>query len=204
MLLRLFNKVLSAKYIHTAQGVDYAIERDGKTLYVLFECSDGEEDWKSNFDFIAKPYKEMPKIWYCHRGFSKAYKSVRDDIIAYIKDYALNCKIKNIVCAGYSHGAALALLCTEDLKYFFGDLYGVQGVGFGTPRVIWGIVPKEVKKRLNGFIAVRNIDDIVTHVPPKFLGFRDMGKIINIGADGKYNRIDAHRPESYKEELKEL
>jgi hypothetical protein len=201
---KLFNKILNARYIHTQNGVDFAFERDKNVLYILFECSDGFDDWAKNFRFIAKPYKRMSKVWRCHNGFSKAYSSVKDDIMAYTKDFISRGDIEEIICAGYSHGAALAVLCTEDLQYSLGGLYRIQGVGFGTPRVLWGIVPKEVKKRLNGFIAVRNIDDLVTHVPPKILGFRDAGKIVKIGSKGKYSRIDAHRPESYQEELKGL
>lgn len=204
MLLKLFNKILNARYIHTSNGVDYALERNGKTLYILFECSDGFDDWVKNFHFIAKPYKRMSKTWRCHNGFANAYSSVKDDINAYVKEITSNHDIKTIVCAGYSHGAALAVLCTEDMQYSFGGLYDIQGIGFGTPRVLWGIIPKEVKKRLNDFVAVKNIDDIVTHAPPKIFGFRDIGKILTIGSNGKYSRIDAHRPESYQEELRGL
>jgi hypothetical protein len=204
MLLNLFNRILKAEYIHTSNGVDFVLQRDGETLYILFECSDGFDDWKKNFKFIAKPYKKMSRVWRCHNGFANAYSSVRDDINAYVKEITSNHDIKNIVCAGYSHGAALAVLCMEDMQYSFGEMYDIQGVGFGTPRVLWGIVPKEVKKRLKGFMAVINIDDIVTHLPPKILGFRDAGQIVKIGAKGKYSRIDAHRPESYQEELRGL
>ena len=200
----IFEKILNAKYIHTENGVDYALILNGEILYILFECSDGFDDWVKNFRFIANPYKQMSKTWRCHNGFAKAYSSVKDDIMAYVKEFISNYKIKKIIVAGYSHGAALAVLCTEDMEYSFGGLCDIQGIGFGTPRVLWGIVPKEVKKRLNGFIAGRNIDDIVTHVPPKILGFRDAGKIVKIGSKGKYSRIDAHRPESYQEELRGL
>ena len=204
MLLYLFKKALNAKYIHTNNGVDYALEKEGETIYILFECSDSLGDWAKNFNFVAKPYKKMNQTWRCHKGFADAYSSVKEDIVEYVKEFIFHGKVSNIVCVGYSQGAALALLCMEDMQYCLGGIFNVQGFGFGTPRVIWGTVPKEVKKRLNRFVSVINIDDIVTHSPPKILGYRDVGKVLKIGKKGKYNRFEAHFPESYQEELKEL
>ena len=51
--------------------------------------------------------------------------------------------------------------------------------------------------------VVRNIDDIVTHLPPKILGFTHVGKMLEIGKRGKYSSVDAHRPENIMRELLE-
>ena len=59
---QMFCRCLNAKYIHVDEcGGDYAIEEDssGETLYLLFQWSHGTEDWKSNFNFPARPYKDM-------------------------------------------------------------------------------------------------------------------------------------------------
>lgn len=69
----------------------------GKTLY--FQCSSGEEDWKSNFDFWARPYKNMKEVFYVHKGFRDMWKSVRDEIA----------KLDFDTIIGYSQGAALTL-----------------------------------------------------------------------------------------------
>ena len=198
----LFEKCLNAEYIHTAECGDYSIEIDGNTLYLLFECSDDIADWKNNFDFPAKPYKRMGRVWFCHRGFLKVWTAMKNDIeeqvIQILND---NLEIENIVCVGYSHGGALAVLATEDMEYLYGLIYNVEGYGFGAPRVLWGYIPEIVKHRLRNFTTIRNIPDIVTHVPPKILGYRDIN-IKEIGEEEKYKPIEAHYSSSYIEELK--
>lgn len=201
-MTELFKRCLNADYTHCGEGGDYAIQVEGDTLYLLFECSDGLEDWKNNFDFPNEPYKDMKPKWYCHRGFLKVWKSIRDEVEAKVAEN-LTEQITNIICIGYSHGAALAVLATEDMAYLHGHQIEVSGYGFGAPRVLWGVVPREVGERLKKFVTVRNIPDIVTHVPPIIFGFRNAGALIEIGEKGKYNCIDAHRPESYIAELSE-
>ena len=201
-MVKHFKRCLNAKYIHTPIGGDYSIEANRDTLYILFQKSSGEEDWKNNFAFPAKPYKRMSTVWYCHGGFLKVWKDMKDDIEAYVAEYLSNHpEIKKIVCIGYSHGAALAVLAIEDMEYLYGKSYEVIGYGFGTPRVLWGIVPEEVKHRLRNFTSIRNIPDIVTHVPPMLFGFRNAGTLVKVGAKGKYNPFKAHTPSAYIEEL---
>ena len=118
-MVNLFKRCLKAKdkYIHTSEGGDYYIEAEGDTLYLLFECSDGAEDWLHNFDFIpdehkdreetpklillknifkavweylnlpTKPYKDMFKKWRVHGGFLKVWKDMKDDIEAYVAEF---------------------------------------------------------------------------------------------------------------------
>ena len=119
------------KYIHTNEGGDYYIEAEDDTLYLLFECSDDKEDWINNFDFIpdahknrentpkltlfkgiikavceylklpTKPYKDMLNKWRVHGGFLKVWKSMKDDIEAYVAEFLKNhSKIKKIVVIG--------------------------------------------------------------------------------------------------------
>lgn len=201
-MVKHFKRCLNAKYIHTAESGDYSIEYEGDTLYLLFQKSSGAEDWKNNFSFPAKPYKRMNTVWLCHGGFLKVWKSMKDDIEAFVAEILKNHpEIKKIVIIGYSHGAALAVLATEDMEYLYGKSYEVSGYGFGTPRVLWGIIPKEVKYRLRNFTSVRNIPDIVTHVPPVFFGFRNAGTLVKVGKKGKYNPFKAHYASAYIDEL---
>mgnify|MGYP003301957927 CR=1 FL=1 len=78
----------------------------------------------------------------------------------------------------------------------------IFGYGFGCPRVIFGRKSEEHKRIWKNFTVIRNIDDIVTHLPPSLLGFFHVGQMIEIGRHGKYTRIDAHRPENMLRELK--
>lgn len=199
----LFVRCLNAKYTHTEHSGSYAIQTDKDTLYILFECSNGKEDWINNFDFPKTPYKRMNEKWFAHRGFLKVWRAMRDEIECEVSNILQSSpEIENIICVGYSHGGALSLLATEDMTYLYSELYNVYGFGFGAPRVIWGVIPKSLKKRLSNFFVIRNIPDIVTHVPPKIFGFRDAGNLIEIGEYFKYNPIKAHYSGSYKTELK--
>ena len=105
---------------------------------------------------------------------------------------------------GYSHGAAIATLVHEYIFYNRPDLReNLWGYGFGCPRCFWGFHPsKEVQGRWARFFPIRNIDDLVTHLPPAVLGYRHVHSVYTVGERGKYRRAEAHRPENYQKELK--
>ncbi len=205
-LLDLFRRCLAAKYIHTTGDGDYCVETEGRTLYLLFEWSDGRIDWKNNLDFPATPYKNQARgeRWYCHRGFLRAWKGIRDEVTDSVASELLrHPATREIVAVGYSHGAALSLFATEDLVYHFGELR-VRGYGFGCPRVVFGRLPETVAKRFCTFTVIRNVPDLVTHVPPALFGFRHVGRITEIGKGNGYRPIDAHTPEAYIRSLTQL
>ena len=186
------------KYISVENCGDYLTVRDGDTLKIFFEWSDGLTDWRNNFRFFAvprKPYKNMKKLWFAHRGFLNVWKAIEPHIANEIKA----ADVRKIEVVGYSHGAALAVLCHEYCAYNRPDAE-VIGAGFGAPRVFWGIVPREVKKRLAGFQIVRNGKDIVTHLPPALFGFRHVGELVEIGKGGL---VKDHYPEKYEIHLRE-
>lgn len=225
-----FDRCRNATYTHTAESGDYDIQVEGRTLYLLFQWSKDEEDWLNNFDFIpthlhtlkerwahlkalalsfvsgvstpAKAYKHMTRPWLCHRGFLRVWLAMRDEIEARVEALLETYpEIDTITCVGYSHGGALAVFATEDMAYLHGEACKVEGYGFGAPRVLWGPIPAEVKERLANFKLVRNVPDIVTHVPPAWLWFKHAGEVVEIGEAGKYNAFAAHKAASYQAEL---
>ncbi len=194
-LSELFSGCLKAKYTTVEDEGDYAVVRDGDTLTLYFEWSDGVVDWQNNFNFPAKPYRKMKDLWFCHRGFLKVWKSIEPYVAGEIADPS----VKEINVAGYSHGAAIALLCYEYVRFNRPDVR-VTGAGFGAPRVFWGFARKEVMDRFEGFIVVRNGRDLVTHLPPAIFGFRHVGVVMEIGES--LGPIKDHYPERYTEALK--
>lgn len=198
-LKELFSKILRAKYTHLDNDASYCCKRDGDTLYIYFEWSNGITDWKNNFDFPAKPYRDMKDKWYCHRGFLRVWKTIEP----HLKEHIMSADINTICIAGYSHGGAIAQLCYEYCKFNRPEC-NIFGYGFGAPRVLWGNVKKRVKGRFKGFVVIRNKHDIVTHLPPLVFGFRNVGTMLEIGTDASYNCIDAHRAGSYIKELETL
>ncbi len=131
---KMFEQVLNAAYTQLEEeAASFCAERDGDNLLLLFEWSNGATDWKNNFDFPAKPYRDMEDKWYCHRGFLRVWKAIEP----HLADAIMNPEIKYIVIAGYSHGGAVAALCHEYCRFHRPDCK-VYGYGFGAPRGVWG------------------------------------------------------------------
>ncbi len=201
-LAEMFELCLNSRYRHTEEGGDYALLRRGQTLYLLFEWSKGREDWKNNLDFPAICYDDTGRKWFCHRGFLKVFKA----IVPYIEETLKNTDAERVIVVGYSHGAALAALAHEYIWYHRPDLRKeLYGYGFGCPRCLWMpcFFPR-IKERWENFIPLRNGGDLVTHLPPVFLGYSHVNKVLKIGQQNKYGIIKAHQPENYRTSLKSL
>lgn len=198
-LSELFERCLSVPYVHLSEGADYAMERDGSTLYLYLEHSRGEEDWKNNLDFPARPYKRGDgSMGLAHGGFLRVWRGVERAVSSAVSDPA----VQGIVIVGYSHGAALAVLCHEFVWFSRPDLRErIFGVGFGAPRVIWGLADEETLSQWDRFWVIRNPDDAVTHLPPSAMGYTHVGHMLELSEVGSYSPIDAHRPENLLTEL---
>lgn len=196
-LTHLFIKCLRAPYVTYRHSADLYAEKQGSTLYLYFQCSNGTEDWLNNLDFPVKALQTADgKCLFAHRGFVRVF----DALLPRIREEASRSEVRSAVTVGYSHGAALAVLCHG----FFWQTYPLlrprlTGYGFGCPRVLWGRIPHAAC--WDRFTVIRNLNDIVTHVPPALLGYRHVGRLLEIGERGKYSPTDAHRPENILREL---
>lgn len=198
-LLGLFKQVLNAKYKTIPQSdASFNYERRQATLYIFFEHSKGAIDWRNNFDFPARPYRTMNDRWYVHRGFLHVWQSAK----AELEQPILQPDVQKIIIVGYSHGAALALLCHEFCVFNRPDLAdNIYGYGFGCPRVVHGPLRRKISERFKNFQVIRNCRDIVTHLPPALFGFHHVGKMVHIGRHAKYGPLTSHKAESYLEQL---
>lgn len=200
-LLSLFEECLSKKYTDLKNGASFAVDRRGDALYLWFEGSHGVLDWLNNLDFVSAPYRDMTPPWACHGGFLRVWESLKPLLRPQMTDPT----VRRVCTVGYSHGAAIATLCHEFLWFHRPDLRdAICGYGFGAPRVLYGCVPPAVAMRWNHFYIIRNLDDIVTHLPPRVSGYCHVGNLVSIGRMGRYSAVDAHRPESYRASLSEL
>ena len=200
MLYELLYECINIPYSQAGISASYATRVSKATLYIFFEGSNGKNDWKINISFPAKPYQRMGKtVWFAHGGFLDTWKEIEPFVALRLADP----KIEEVIITGYSHGAALAMLCHEYVWYNRTDLRDkLHGYGFGAPRVFWGIKTRDLRERWKNFTVIRNIDDIVTHLPPAALGYSHVGQILQIGSQGKYSAVDAHRAENMLTELK--
>lgn len=203
-LLELFKRCYNAEehYIHVEEDGSYLLQKEGDTLYLLLQKSNGKVDWKNNFDFPARPYKDMPKTWRAHRGFVKVWKAIEPYIAEAIRDPS----IKQIITIGYSHGAALAVLAHEYVWYNRPDIFDqCYGFAFEAPRVFCGVrIPKELKQRWENMYVIRVCNDLVTHVPPLIFGYKHVGTLMKLEPkEGhklikhkKFDCINAHYPDN--------
>ena len=196
-LLFYFTKCVNAEYHHTENDGSFALQREGDLLYVLFEKSNGKTDWKSNLNFF--PIRTaIPDGFCCHGGFFAVWSS----ILPYIEKELLSKEIKQITVIGYSHGGAIAAICHEYLYRKRSDIReSIFSYAFGAPRVYFGTY-RENDEEWKNYTVIRNGKDIVTYLPPKFLFYRSVGNIIEIGKDFSFSPIEAHKKESYEKSLK--
>lgn len=199
-LYPLFQRTLEVDYIQLKEhAASYYTEKIGQTLWLFFEKSNGKEDWENNLDFPAKAYRQMKDLWFVHRGFLRVFKAIEPHIVSLVEDKS----VRKIVLSGYSHGAALALLCHEYCVFHRPDIAeNIRGFGFGCPRVVWGGLSRALEKRFEKFTVIRNAPDLVTHLPPVLFGYRHVGKMMRIGEGSGYGPIEAHLAENYLFELK--
>ena len=160
--LELFKGCLTraGSYMHTYEGGSYLIEYDSvsRQINIWLEWSNGFSDWGNNFSFAVKPYKFMETTWKVHGGFLRVWKSVE----SYIKDTLDKYyEIPKIRIVGYSHGAALAMLCHEYCVFNYPNAV-VETYAFGCPQVLKGKYSTELLSRWDNFTVIKNYDDIVT------------------------------------------
>ena len=103
---------------------------------------------------------QFRKVGGIHRGFKAALDDVWDNLYAH---YTKNAEGKQLLVTGHSLGAALATLYSHRICDSNSVCYT-----FGSPRVG---TPKQTKKMSFTAYRFRNNNDIVTKVPPEFLGF---------------------------------
>lgn len=196
----LFERCLNVHYTRVADHVDYAIERVGTRLFLYLESSNGAGDWKSNLDFPAAAYRRRGQtVFSAHRGFLEAFRLLEP----HLREAILDPQVHSVRVVGYSHGAALGVLAHEYIWYHRRDLRPhLLGYGFGCPRVLFGGRRASLAERWEGYTVIRNMDDLITHLPPAALGYYHVGRLLEIGERGRYSRIDAHRPENILAELR--
>jgi len=178
------------KYETVGNDVNYAFIEDGSTLYLFLQGSSSDVDWRRNFTFPARPYKDMGIPYLVHRGFLEAWKELEDVVIAKVTERVpygeWKYKYDHVVVIGYSHGSSLAFFATECIWYHREDLRdgGFETYAFESPRVFAGFwIPKKLRERWNNMTVFVNGSDIVTHCPPRIFGFCHAGHIVHIKGD---------------------
>ena len=189
----LFEKTLHGPWLTAGNDTQYRIEVTDDTVYLFFQGSSQDQDWKYNFDFPVTTYKNQPVPWKAHRGFVNAWQAAQEQIMW---DVTLVKGKRKLIIAGYSHGGGLAVLAHEDLYYHKAD---PTTYTFGAPRVLW-LPDKRILPRFEKLTNIVNRGDIATHVPPYLIGYRHAGKVQRIGRPRLITHLP-HYQDQYKESL---
>tara|TARA_Y100001963_G_scaffold60754_1_gene84864 strand:- start:1937 stop:2734 length:798 start_codon:yes stop_codon:yes gene_type:complete len=138
------------------------------------------EDIKADIQFTKQKKEYQPSktghgsVGKIHRGFRDALNDVWPDLISH---YNYHAKGKQLLVTGHSLGAALATLYTDRMNDNKSVCYT-----FGSPRV----GNKELIKNMNfACYRIRNNNDIVTRVPPEWLGYTHKGELKYFDVDGQ-------------------
>lgn len=174
--------------------VNYMIRTiiEEKTIYLMFEESDGKRDWQVNFNFPVKPYKKQESVLYAATGWSNAYKSCNDEIQADVKKACDMFPDFKVVITGWSYGGAMAVLAAED--FYFRNKRKPELITFGAPKVLFGEKSKQyVAACCEPILQYANYNDIVSYLPP-FPFYTHLEKV-SIGE--AFNPIKLLNPKKY-------
>lgn len=184
----IFELIKKTKYNNDGLDVDWQVVEFSDSVFLLFQETRSSIDWKVNFDFPAKPYKNQESPLLIHRGYAKAYKSCNDKIM---EAFISKCKGCNKVpyISGWSYGGAMAQIASEDFFYRTGIKPNL--ITFGAPKVAFGKKTRNyLESCICGALQFAHRSDIVPKVPPFFLKY---GRV----PVGKFNFIGLFKPEKY-------
>jgi pimeloyl-ACP methyl ester carboxylesterase len=187
--MKLFKDCLKGPWQTAGRETKYKVKVEGDTTYLFLSGSSSDINWRDNFSFPAVPYKKQPVPWRAHGGFVRAWKSARDQILSDIKT-------DKVYIAGYSYGAAIAVLAHEDLVF-----RGLcpRTFAFGGPRVLW--LPRStIRDRFQDLTRYSVQGDIVTLVPPWAWGYRHVGGLDKLGP-WRLPCVKSHLQETYRKYL---
>lgn len=127
----------------TGLDVDYAIVvyDSEKTIRLFFQGSQSAIDWIINFCFPVKPYKKAKYRLLYHYGWSKAYRSAKDKIMAELVQVSNSLPDYDVEIVGHSLGGALACYAAEDFN--FRTTKKPTLITFGAPKPAFGSKTKE-------------------------------------------------------------
>lgn len=167
-------------YENAETDTEYSINiyPESKTVYLAFQGSRSKIDWLQNFNIWIKPYSNMKKIFFVHRGIFLKFKSVVKDIDLVLKpllDDGYKLEIR-----GFSQGAGLTVFGHEYFG-FHNPETKLHSVAFAPPRTFSFIGFFTLRKRFKNLEIVINRNDLVSKLPPVVLGYIHYGTKVILG-----------------------
>lgn len=150
----------------------------GDSVVISFRGTEDIKDFTTNVKFFKIEFPEIGK-GSLHIGFREAYETVRMAIVFELKKH----KIYNVYFASHSLGAALSIICAQDITH--NHKFRVRKLHlFGCPRVFDIKLAKEYDVYLKDITyRWQNNCDIVCRIPS--INYKHVGKLVYIDRNKK-------------------
>lgn len=154
------------------------IAENDREIVIAFRGTKGLAAWVRNFD----PYP-LEDDYDIHDGFHDAWEAFEPTVLAYVRE---NGNGRPVYCTGHSRGGALATLCAYHIAKRLD--YPCSCVSFGAPaQGTKGYRDKLDAMPVNHTRVVYNAD-FAPDMPPRVLGFRHAGKLLQLPGP-KWHRL---------------
>lgn len=159
---------------YSVGGTQAFVAASADTALVVFRGSSEGADWFTNIQFAttSRPYGKI------HRGFFKAYRDVEVQILDRLGQLGK----PRVIATGHSLGGALATVFAAEaatLPIVWVHTYGQPRVGKGNS------YPSHIAQRYGStFVRFVNNNDTVPRLPPAFVSYRHVGRLIHFNASG--------------------
>jgi len=178
------HKIADVDFYYDIDHAQGAFIKKDDQVCLLIMGSNEWKDWLYNgfiFTKKIKPYDVQSNVK-VHHGFYKSYLCIRNVIHNYIQSN----NIKSLIVMGQSHGAAVAILASLDIKYNFN--IDIIPVLTGCPKVGNEDFMKSYEKRIQNIYRLRYGSDFIPKLLPEFFGFKHIGKESHYGPEDTFLR----------------
>lgn len=164
------------KYI-SISGAQCYIVTNKEEMVICFRGTEPNEISDIKADLNALPQKSTVSGW-VHQGFFNEIEKVWDSVMT---DVNMKTKDKSLYITGHSLGAAMTQIAASRLGTKVSAIYTFGSPRAGTKHFINTI-------QCSHFRHVNN-NDVVTKVPPAFLGWRHHGTLVYINYHGEIRKM---------------
>ena len=175
-------------------------ESNKKTLIVAYRGSASDNDWINNFNVgsVSATFGlNNEKHGKVHEGFMVSYKASRAHLFSYLTGLLDKLTFDRVIFTGHSQGGAVAMLSIYDFLLHYPKYSSkIELITFGQPRVGQSNFIEKFKQILSPPKYTRLVtiflnkdakgngksvgEDLVSQVPPPFLGFKHAGSKVNV------------------------
>jgi len=165
-----------------SQAYSFSNEKD---IVIAFRGTEPNEwnDVKADLDATKALAETVGKV---HRGFKKEVDDIWPELekMLSISQETLN---KHLWFTGHSLGGAMAAICAGRCMLSEVKTYPEQVHTFGSPRV--GTKRYINHAKIDYYRWVNN-NDVVTHTPPAWLGYRHSGEEMYLDSNGRLKKLN--------------